>query len=134
MLVSKNAPIWLCCCPMNKGQALPDVLITSTQRDPGSTPTAPTLTTPEAAQPLVAKLPLPEEVTERYLEIRTVPEQQVITVIEFLEWCARISTVSQGHKRQNACVVYSSMRVGSRVAAKTARRAKVKNPPRWIQV
>jgi hypothetical protein len=32
----------------------------------------------------VAELPLPEEVTERYLEIRTVPEQQVITVVEIL--------------------------------------------------
>ena len=42
------------------------------------------MTTLEAAQPLVAELPLPEEVTERYLEIRTVPEQQVITVIEIL--------------------------------------------------
>ena len=71
MLVSKNAPIWLCYRPMNKGQRIPDVLITS-------------VTTPEAVQPLVAELPLPEEVTERYLEIRTVPEQQVITVLEIL--------------------------------------------------
>jgi len=47
-------------------------------------PPATTLTTLEAAQPLVAELPLPEEVTERYLEIRAVPEQQVITVIEIL--------------------------------------------------
>ena len=57
---------------------------TSPQRDPGNTPTVTILTTSEAAQPLVAELPLPEEVTERYLEIRTVPEQQVITVIEIL--------------------------------------------------
>src|SRR5438309_144192 len=56
--------------------------ITSPQRDPGNTPTVTTLITSETAQPLVAELPLPEEVTERYLEIRTVPEQQVITVIE----------------------------------------------------
>ena len=70
--------------PDEQGAGIPDVLITSPQRDPGSTPTATTLTTPEAAQPLVAELPLPEEVTERYLEIRTVPEQQVITVIEIL--------------------------------------------------
>src|SRR5262249_15532787 len=70
--------------PDEQGAGIPDVLITSSQRDPGNTPTATTLTTPEAAQPLVAELPLPEDVTERYLEIRTVPEQQVITVIEIL--------------------------------------------------
>jgi hypothetical protein len=67
-----------------QGAGIPDVLITSPQRAPDSAPTATTLTTPEAAQPLVAELPLPEEVTERYLEIRTIPEQQVITVIEIL--------------------------------------------------
>ena len=60
------------------------MLITSPERDPGNTPTVTTLTTPEAAQPLVAEFPLPEEVTERYLEIRTVPEQQVITVMKKL--------------------------------------------------
>ena len=70
--------------PDEQGTGIPDVLITSPQRDPGSTPTATIVTTPEAVQPLVAELPLPEEVTERYLEIRTVPEQQVITVIEIL--------------------------------------------------
>ena len=84
MLVSKNAPIWPCLPPDESGAGIPDVLITSPQRDPDSTPTATTVTTPEAAQPLVAELPLPEEVTERYLEIRTVPAQQVITVIEIL--------------------------------------------------
>jgi hypothetical protein len=70
--------------PDEQGAGIPDVLITSTQRDSGSTSTAPTVTIPAAAQPLVAELPLPEEVTDRYLEIRTVPAQQVITVIEIL--------------------------------------------------
>jgi Protein of unknown function (DUF4058) len=70
--------------PDDQGAGIPNVLITSPQHAPGNTPTATTLTTPEAVQPLVAELPLPEEVTERYLEIRTVPEQQVITVIEIL--------------------------------------------------
>jgi hypothetical protein len=68
--------------PDEQGTGIPDVLITSPQHDPGSTPTAPTVATSETMQPLVAELPLPEEVTERYLEIRTVPAQQVITVIE----------------------------------------------------
>src|SRR5215471_13348790 len=70
--------------PEEQGAGIPDVLITSPQHDSGSAPTTSTLATPEAVQPLVAELPLPEEVTERYLEIRTVPEQQVITVIEIL--------------------------------------------------
>jgi len=70
--------------PDDQGAGIPDVLITSPQRAPDSTPTATTLTTPEATQPLVAELPLPEEVTERSLEIRTIPEQKVITVIEIL--------------------------------------------------
>jgi hypothetical protein len=70
--------------PDEQGAGIPDVLITSPRRDPDSTLTATILSTPEATQPLVAELPLPEEVTERYLEIRTVPEQQVITVIEIL--------------------------------------------------
>ena len=70
--------------PDEQGAGIPDVLITSPRHDPGNTPTTTTLTTPEAVQPLVAELPLPEEVTERSLEIRTVPEQQVITVIEIL--------------------------------------------------
>jgi uncharacterized protein DUF4058 len=70
--------------PDEQGTGIPDVLITSPRRDSGSAPTATTFTTHEVVQPLVAELPLPEEVTERYLEIRTVPEQQVITVIEIL--------------------------------------------------
>src|SRR5262245_2029662 len=70
--------------PDDQGAGIPDVLITSPQRDSGNTPTATTLTTPATMQPLMAELPLPEEVTERYLEIRTVPQQQVIAVIEIL--------------------------------------------------
>jgi Protein of unknown function (DUF4058) len=45
---------------------------------------------------LVAELPLPEEVTERYLEIRTVPEQQVITVIEILSPSNKLTREGRG--------------------------------------
>jgi Protein of unknown function (DUF4058) len=38
---------------------------------------------------------MPEEVTERYLEIRTVPEQQVITVIEIVSPSNKLSR--EGH-------------------------------------
>ena len=43
--------------PDEQGAGIPDVLITSPQRDPGNIPTATTLTAPETAQPLVAELP-----------------------------------------------------------------------------
>jgi len=82
--------------PDDQGAGIPDVLITSPERDPGNTPTITTWTTPEAAQPLVAELPLPEEVTERYLEIRTVPEQQVITVIEILSPSNKLTREGRG--------------------------------------
>src|SRR5205823_713615 len=55
------------------------------------TPMATTLTTPETARPVVAELPMPEEVHERYLEIRTVPEQQMITVIEIVSPANKLS-------------------------------------------
>ena len=70
--------------PDEQRAGIPDVLITSLQRDTGGATPATPLTTPVIAQPLVAELPMPEEVREHYLEIRTVPEQQVITVIEIL--------------------------------------------------
>jgi hypothetical protein len=77
--------------PDAQGIGIPDVLITSPQRHTESAPTATTLTTHATAQPLVAELPMPEEVTERYLEIRTVPEQQVITVIEIVSPSNKLS-------------------------------------------
>lgn len=60
-------------------------------RHTGDAPTesapAPSMT----VQPLVAELPMPEEVQERYLEIRTVPDQQVITVLEILSPSNKLS-------------------------------------------
>ena len=54
----------------DQGTGIPDVLITSPQRDPGNTPTATTLPPPAAAQPLVAELLLPEEVANAALRRR----------------------------------------------------------------
>ena len=77
--------------PDDQGTGIPDVLITLPQRHTAGAPMATALTTPEAAQPVVAELPMPEEVQERYLEIRTVPEQQVITVIEIVSPANKLS-------------------------------------------
>lgn len=41
-------------------------------------------TSAASVEPLVGQLPLPEEVKERYLEIRTVDTKEVVTVIEIL--------------------------------------------------
>lgn len=58
---------------------LPDVLIMSS----GTTDPSPVKAT-AVANPLTVALPMPEEVKERYLEIRDVATSQVITVIELL--------------------------------------------------
>lgn len=70
--------------PEDQGAGIPDVFLTASHRHAGGTPMTSTRATPTDVQPVVAELPMPEEIHERYLEIRTVPEQQVITVIEIL--------------------------------------------------
>jgi hypothetical protein len=77
--------------PDEQGAGIPDVLITSARSGVDDAPPATTLPAPLAAQPLVAELPMPEEVTERYLEIRMVPEQQVITVIKIVSPSNKLS-------------------------------------------
>ena len=77
--------------PGDQGAGIPDVLITSSQRHTSEAPMATAITTHEVTQPLVAELPMPEDVTERYLEIRTVSEQQVITVLEILSPSNKLS-------------------------------------------
>jgi len=77
--------------PAEQGAGIPDVLITSPQSHPGGALTTTAQPGPGAVQPLVAELPMPEEVRERYLEIRTVPDQQVITVIEIVSPSNKLS-------------------------------------------
>ena len=77
--------------PDDQGTGIPDVLITLSQHHPTSAPAATTRAATAAAQPVVAELPMPEELRERYLEIRTVPEQQVITVIEIVSPANKLS-------------------------------------------
>jgi len=56
----------------------PDVLVLEGERAGGTAAAA------LAGPPLVAELPMPNEVTERYLEVREVTTREVITVIELL--------------------------------------------------
>ncbi len=60
----------------------PDVLVVDTGREPAGMMTA--ATTLAGTNPLVAELPMPEEVVERYLELRDVVTGEIITVIELL--------------------------------------------------
>jgi hypothetical protein len=60
----------------------PDVLVVSPT---GSTPEATAaVVSPVGVGPVVAELPMPEEVVERYLEVRDVVTHEVITIIEIL--------------------------------------------------
>jgi hypothetical protein len=66
----------------------PDVLVIRARGDSGAvTPVA----TPAGVTPLVAELPMPEEVVERYLEVRDVVSGEVITVIELLSLTNKVS-------------------------------------------
>jgi hypothetical protein len=67
--------------PGQQSVGIPDALIIS---HPASAP-APTATVVSTGHnPIVAELPMPEEIRERYLEIRDVITQEVVTVIEIL--------------------------------------------------
>ncbi len=66
--------------PAEQRAGKPEVLVL-----PTSPPGAATVTAPSAGENvLVGELPMPEEIIERYLEVRDVATQEVITVIEVL--------------------------------------------------
>lgn len=70
--------------PEEQSTGIPDVLISARRNESsGAALDFPRSSTARIA-PMVAELPMPEEVRERYLEIRTVPDRQVVTVIEIL--------------------------------------------------
>lgn len=70
--------------PDDQSTGMPDVLIAASLSPIVAAAPSVAVAAPVAVAPVVAQLPMPEEVKERYLEIRTVPDQQVITVIEIL--------------------------------------------------
>jgi Protein of unknown function (DUF4058) len=59
----------------------PDVLVSASRRQ---APLAQATATAVSTTPRVAQLPMPEEITERYLEVRDVVTGEVITIIELL--------------------------------------------------
>jgi hypothetical protein len=70
--------------PEEQSTGIPDVLIAGPKRESGGQASTKFQSSTARAEPMVAVLPVPEEVKERYLEIRSLPDQQVITVIEIL--------------------------------------------------
>jgi hypothetical protein len=68
----------------NQNTGMPDVLIAAPVATMAGVAAPAAMTSSIAVAPVEVQLPLPEEIKERYLEIRTVPDQQVITVIEIL--------------------------------------------------
>lgn len=70
--------------PEEQSTGIPDVVIAAHTRESGGQPSTTAQGFAARSGPVVAELPVPEEVRERYLEIRSVPDQQVITVIEIL--------------------------------------------------
>ena len=68
----------------DQSTGMPDILIAAPLSPAGAATPSVAMAAPVAVAPVVAQLPLPEEAKERYLEIRTIPDQQVITVIEIL--------------------------------------------------
>lgn len=69
--------------PDQQSTGMPDVLIATSPSTPGRFASPAAVAVPVAA-PVVVELPMAEEVKERYLEIRALPDQEVITVIEIL--------------------------------------------------
>ncbi|MEG4503380.1 DUF4058 family protein [Microcoleus sp. F6_B4] len=61
---------------------IPDISLVSKQSNP--TPTVSTAATLTRTQPIPVQLPLPETIEESYLEIREMPSDRVITVIEVI--------------------------------------------------
>jgi hypothetical protein len=62
-----------------------------------------------AVEPLVGELPLPEEVLERYLEVRDVATQEVITVIEVISPTNKITIEGRSQYEQKRLKVLSSL-------------------------
>jgi hypothetical protein len=70
--------------PDDRSTGIPDVLVVGPRGEWGRDPPTAFKSTMARVEPMVAELPVPEEVKERYLEIRSLPDQQVVTVIEIL--------------------------------------------------
>ncbi len=76
----------------------PDVLVLFPgEQESQAMPVATTTTVTATVEPLVAELPMPEEIRPRYLEIREIKTNEVVTVIEVLSRANK--THAQGRKK-----------------------------------
>lgn len=80
----------------SSGSGIPDVLVVAPRRKPAG---AVAVASRPLAQPTPVTLPQPEEVTERYLEIRHLATNRVITAIEILSHANKIG--KDGRKQYN---------------------------------
>lgn len=93
--------------PAEQRAGKPDVLVLPTSLQ--GTATA-TVTAPSAGENLlVGELPMPEEIIERYLEVRDVTTQEVITVIEVLSPINKNTTEGRRQYEQKRLKVLASL-------------------------
>jgi Protein of unknown function (DUF4058) len=87
---------------------IPDVLIIP-QGQPSNALSSSTVVADVATvEPLVGELPVPEEVRERYLEIRDIKTQEIVTVIEILSPTNKITKDGRRQYEQKRSDVLSS--------------------------
>jgi hypothetical protein len=93
--------------PPEQGTGKPDVLVMASRKE--SSPAPAIAAAPMAVAPLLGELPLPEEVVERYLEIRDVATQEVITVIEVLSPTNKITSEGRSQYEEKRLKVLGSL-------------------------
>lgn len=84
-----------------------DVLVMASRQ--GASSAIPSTLEAVAVEPLIGELPLPEEVLERYLEVRDVATQEVITVIEVLLPTNKTTSEGRSQYEQKRLKVLSSL-------------------------
>jgi hypothetical protein len=84
---------------------MPDVLIRTERGDAPRTMMRATITT----APVIGELPLPEEVHERYLEVREVATQEVVTVIEILSPANKLGKAGRAQYEEKRIEVLASL-------------------------
>jgi hypothetical protein len=87
---------------------IPDVLIIPQQQEQHSTPASTLVVAESVVEPLVGELPAPEEIHERYLEIRDVHTEEVVTVIEILSPTNKITRDGRREYEQKRANTLSS--------------------------
>ena len=94
--------------PLEQRVGVPDVLVVATPPSPSLTTSA-TAAMATDVQPLVAELPQPEEVQQRYLEIRDTATHTVITTIEILSPANKIGREGRRQYEEKRLKVLGSL-------------------------